>query len=123
VDFDYNHALILSTAPGFVASSVFLLLYVLVDRPAWRDRYAWLLFGLGFLAMTGFGVPTAVALFGPNIIVNINFWQWVVSIGIRAFGSVFMCWLLWVYLTPNRARLRLARYTPGREASDAPDDG
>lgn len=124
-DFTYNHAIILSTVPGFLASLIFLLLYVLVDQPNWRDRYAGLIFGLGLLAVLGFGVPAVVAIFGVNISDDgIKLWQWVVSIGVRGLGSLFMCWLLWVYLTPNRARLRLGRYAPHREASSVapPDD-
>lgn len=121
-DFRYEHILVFASGVGFLASLVFLFLYVTIDRPKFRDRYAGLVAGLGLVSAIGFGVPFILALFGESIDPDGDhpIWQWFVAVGVRGIASAFMCWLLWVYLTPNRARNRLGRYAPiSRETHDA----
>ena len=54
-----------SSSRGFVGALAFTFLYVLVDRPRYRDRCR-LVFGLGGHAIVGFGVPLR-SIFGPTI--------------------------------------------------------
>lgn len=106
----------ITSGVGALAAGTFLVLYSVFDRPRYKDRYAGLVLGLGIISFLGFAVPfllsLSVDLDPPEML-----WRWAISIVIRGLASVFMCWLLWVYLTPNRAKLRLGRFVPGGRES------
>lgn len=100
--------------PAFIFSA----LYAFFDRPRWKDRYASLILGLGVIAFVGFAVPFFLALTSTNIITPSGISRWIISILIRGLAGGFMWWLLWIYLTPARARIRLGRFGPTHRGSD-----
>jgi hypothetical protein len=111
----YRTWLLGTSGLGALAALVFLVLFVVIDRPRYRDRYAGLIAGLGVLAFLGFAIPFALALLGPPATVTAarSWWQWAISIVLRGATVGWMGWLLFVYLTPGRAKLRLTRRDPG----------
>lgn len=108
----YRLYLLFSSGLGVVPAFTFVVLYAFFDRPKHRDRYAFLLLGLGIVAFLGFAVPFTLALIGEPPVPPTTVWRWLVSVGIRGLAATFMWWLLWVYLTPGRARIRLGRFGP-----------
>src|SRR5215207_6989998 len=101
----YRVYLLLSSGFGALPALIFIVLYTLFGRPQYKDRYASLLLGLGVIAFLGFFIPFVLALFGPTPATPAVLWRWLVSVVIRMLAGGFMWWLLWIYLTPGRARI------------------
>lgn len=115
----YRAFLLVSSGFGVLPALAFTVLYVFFDKPQWRDRYASLILGLGIVSLVGFAVPFLLALFSDVVIVGPDtIWRWGLSVVIRGIAGGFMWWLLWIYLTPGRARIRLGRFGPMRQGSD-----
>jgi hypothetical protein len=110
----YRTWLLGTSGLGALAALVFLVLFVVIDRPRYRDRYAGLIAGLGVLAFLGFAIPFTLALLTPTPTVTAarSWWQWAISIVLRGATVGWMGWLLFIYLTPGRAKLRLTRRDP-----------
>ena len=114
----YRLFLLLSSGFGALPASIFVVLFAFFDRPKYKDRYASLLLGLGMVAFIGFFIPFLLTLFGSPPITPDAAWRWIVSIAIRGSAGAFMWWLLWIYLTPERARIRLGRFGSTRKGSE-----
>ncbi|SRR6266498_3674874 len=113
----YKLFLLISSGLGVVPSAIFVFLFVFIDKPKYRDRYAWLVFGLGLLVFLGYLIPFVLTFFSPPRVLPLTTLQWVLAVVLRGLGAAYAWWLLWIYLTPRRAKLQLTRRNSTGKAS------
>jgi hypothetical protein len=113
----YRLFVLISSGLGTFPAAVFLMLFIFVDKPKYRDRYAWLLFGFGLLVFLGFFTPFVLAIFATPTFTPRGALQWALAVVLRGLGAGYMWWLLWIYLTPRRAKIQLTRRNSSGETS------